>query len=161
MNFAEEIKRLRTERKLTQARMAELLHVSRQTISSWENGRNLPDLEMTVRIAKTFGVSLDSLILGGSEMEQKLIRDGSETRRTKMTMIAAIVGAVLLCIGAGCIILKGLTVEYIDAAGVLHENFFLLPIGFLFLFSGLTVFLALGVKGVVRAVCRRFGKNRE
>ena len=161
MNFAEEIKRLRTERKLTQAQMAELLHVSRQTISSWENGRNLPDLEMTVRIAKTFGVSLDSLILGGSEMEQKLIRDGSETRRTKMTMIAAIVGAVLLCIGAGCIILKGMTVEYIDAAGVLHENFFLLPIGFLFLFSGLTVFLALGVKRLVQAVCRRFGKNRE
>ena len=161
MNFAEEIKRLRTERKLTQAQMAELLHVSRQTISSWENGCNLPDLEMTVRIAKTFGVSLDSLILGGSEMEQKLIRDGSETRRTKMTMIAAIVGAVLLCIGAGCIILKGMTVEYIDAAGVLHENFFLLPTGFLFLFSGLTVFLALGVKRLVQAVCRRFRRGQD
>lgn len=161
MNFAEEIKRLRTERKLTQAQMAELLHVSRQTISSWENGRNLPDLEMTVRIAKTFDVSLDSLILGGSEMEQKLIREGSETRRTKMTMIAAIVGAVLLCIGAGCIILKGLTVEYIDAAGVLHENFFLLPIGFLFLFSGLTVFLTLGVKRLVQAVCRRFRRGQD
>lgn len=94
-------------------------------------------------------------------MEQKLIRDGSETRRTKMTMIAAIVGAVLLCIGAGCIILKGMTVEYIDAAGVLHENFFLLPIGFLFLFSGLTVFLALGVKRLVRAVCRRFRRGQD
>ena len=88
MNFAEEIKRLRTERKLTQAQMAELLHVSRQTISSWENGRNLPDLEMTVQIARIFGLSLDQLILGGQDMEQKLIRDGSETRRAKLTMIA-------------------------------------------------------------------------
>ena len=161
MQFSEQIKQLRTEHSLTQAQMAETLHVSRQTISSWENGRNLPDLEMTVQIARTFGLSLDQLILGGQDMEQKLIRDGSETRRAKMTMIAAIVGAVLLCIGAGCILLKGMTVEYIDEAGFLHENFFLLPIGFFFLLSGLLVFLSLGVRRLAGAIRRRFGKHRE
>nr|WP_254907581.1 DUF3955 domain-containing protein [Enterococcus sp. 12C11_DIV0727] len=32
------------------------------------------------------------------------------------------------------------SVEYIDKTGILHENFYLLPIGFLFLFAGILSF---------------------
>lgn len=53
--------------------------MSWQTVSSWENNRNLPNLEMTVQIAKAFSLSLDQLILGGSDMTEKLISDGNET----------------------------------------------------------------------------------
>lgn len=91
---------------MTQEQFAAKLNVSRQSISSWENGRNLPDLEMTVEIAKVFGLSLDQLILGGSNMADKLIRDGSETRRAKINRSIVIIGTVLLCIGAACLLLK-------------------------------------------------------
>ncbi|MGR5970058.1 helix-turn-helix transcriptional regulator [Bacillus paranthracis] len=55
---------MRIEQNLTQEQFSKKLNVSRQTISSWENNRNLPDLEMVVTIAKMFNISLDQLILG-------------------------------------------------------------------------------------------------
>jgi predicted permease len=39
-------------------------------------------------------------------------------------------------------------VEYIDPQGILHENFFLLPIAFLFLFGGFITFFVTGVRNV-------------
>ncbi|MFW5631092.1 MAG: helix-turn-helix transcriptional regulator, partial [Acetivibrio ethanolgignens] len=54
MNFGEQIKKIRSENGLTQEQLTTQLNVSRQTISSWENNRNLPDLEMVVKIAKVF-----------------------------------------------------------------------------------------------------------
>ena len=47
--------------------MAQKLHVTRQAVSNWENGKNLPDLGMLVEIARTFHVSLDWLMLGGDD----------------------------------------------------------------------------------------------
>lgn len=41
--------------------------------------------------------------------------------------------------GLACFIIKSLSVEYIDAKGILHENFFLIPVGFAFLATGILV----------------------
>ena len=76
MDFNEQIKHLRKESNLTQEEMAKKLNVTRQAISNWENNCNLPDFEMIILIAETFGVSLDELILGDKKMnkiEQNLI----------------------------------------------------------------------------------------
>lgn len=59
MEFSAQIKKIRTDNQLTQEQLAQQLNVSRQTISSWENNRNIPDLEMVVSIAKLFTISLD------------------------------------------------------------------------------------------------------
>lgn len=152
MDFGEQLRKVRTEKKLTQEQVASKLNVSRQAVSNWENNKNLPDLEMVVSLSKTFDLSLDQLILGGRDknnMTEKLIKDGSETRRAKMNLIAIIIGAVLLILGAACILIKAVSVEYIDAQGILHENFFLLPIGFLFMFSGLMTFAVTGLKNII------------
>lgn len=71
MDFGAQMKKLRTSQKLTQEQIAQKLNVSRQTISSWENNRNLPDLEMVVLIAQTFNISLDNLILGDTTMTDR------------------------------------------------------------------------------------------
>ena len=84
-----------------------------------------------------------------NNMTEKLIKDGSETRRAKMNLIAIIIGAVLLFFGVACILIKANSVEYIDAEGFLQENFFLLPIGFFFIFSGLVTFAVTGIKNIV------------
>ncbi|MGI5984444.1 MAG: DUF3955 domain-containing protein [Clostridiales bacterium] len=151
MDFGEQFRNIRKERGLTQEQVAKKLNVSRQAISNWENNKNLPDLEMVVELSLAFDLSLDQLILGGKDMNnitEKLIKDGSETRRAKMNLIAIIIGAALLLIGVTCIIIKANSVEYIDAQGFLHENFFLIPIGFLFIFSGLVTFVATGIKNI-------------
>lgn len=134
MDFGTQIKKLRSSRKLTQEQLAQKLNVSRQTISSWENNRNLPDLEMVVRIAKIFTLSLDQLILGDPTMATKLVKDGSEMRKIKFTLYTTI---IMILAGIGCFLLSSIIGSTIDANGMLHEPFFLIPIGYLFLLIGM------------------------
>ena len=161
MKFSEQIKDLRTREKLTQEQFAEKLNITRQAVSNWENERNLPDIEMLILIAQNFHISLDELILGGNDMDEvnvmtdKLVRDGSENRRAKMNMISTIVGGVLMIMGLMCLIIKAFSVEYIDASGILHENFFLLPVGFLFVFSGVLVIIVTCASYIVRKLWER------
>ncbi|MDO4198373.1 MAG: DUF3955 domain-containing protein [Erysipelotrichaceae bacterium] len=141
MNFKDTIKKIREDNKMSQEDFADVLGVTRQAVSNWENERNLPDIEMIISISEKFTVSLDELILGEKRMSEKLIKDGSETSMAKHNKTSFMIGAVLMCIGMVLIIIKGLSVDYIDEAGILHENFFLLPIGFAFIFAGLIVFV--------------------
>ena len=156
MKFSEQIKNLRTREKLTQEQFAERLNITRQAVSNWENDRNLPDIEMLILIAQNFHISLDELILGGNDMSKettmadKLVKDGSENRRARMNMISTIVGGILMLMGLMCLIIKAFSVEYIDASGILHENFFLLPVGFLFIFSGVLVIIVTCVSYIVK-----------
>ncbi len=165
MKLGEQIKAIRKESGLTQEQFAAKLDVTRQAVSNWENERNLPDIEMLIRISRTFHVSLDRLILGedgaamnkrtGNETEinamaEKLIEDGSETRRARMNLVSTVIGGVLMLLGFMCFAIKALSVEYVDAQGILHENFFLLPVGFLFLFAGFVVILISGIAYLVK-----------
>lgn len=152
MDFGEQLRINRNIKGLTQEELDSKLNISRQSISNWENNKNLPDLEMVVKLSMTFNLSLDQLILGGKEinnMTEKLIKDGSETRKAKINLNSIIIGTVLLLLGIVFILIKAFSVEYIDRAGVLHENFFLLPIGFFFIFSGLVTFAVTGLKNIV------------
>ena len=61
MKLAENIARLRKERGMTQEALAELVGVSAQTISKWENAATYPDVALLPVIADVFGVSIDAL----------------------------------------------------------------------------------------------------
>ena len=166
MNFGEQFKKIRTDMKLTQEQVATQLNVSRQAISNWENNKNLPDIEMIVNISEVFHISLDQLILGGdgdtpNNMTEKLIHDGSEVRRAQINLITICIGASLLIMGAGCILIKAFSVEYVDANGFLHENFFLLPIGFLLIFCGHIAFWVAGLRKIISSLKSRFMKQKE
>lgn len=52
------LSQLRIKRNLTQEKVAEALDVTHQTVSKWERGITLPELEMLVKIANFFNVSL-------------------------------------------------------------------------------------------------------
>ena len=163
MNFESIIKNLRKKQNLTQEEMANKLGISRQAISNWETGKNLPDIEMLVIISKTFNTSLDSLIIGegGNSMNditQKIINDGSETKRAKLSLYSLIIGFALFLMGVMCIFIKANSVEYIDEIGILHENFFLLPIGFLFIFIGLIVMIVFEIKNI--KIKRKINQNK-
>ncbi len=165
MEFGEQIKDLRKKQNLTQEQFADKLNVTRQAVSNWENNRNLPDLEMLILMSDVFHISLDQLILGGNDMNnmtEKLIKDGSETRRARMNMVSAVIGAILLLQGFVCLFIKANSVEYIDSAGILHENFYLLPTGFLFIFCGVIIFCVMGIKNLFRMLKekRREKKNQ-
>ena len=71
MNIAENIARLRKARGMTQEALAEVIGVSAQTISKWENAATWPDVALLPIIADVFGVTIDALY--GREMQQTLL----------------------------------------------------------------------------------------
>lgn len=73
MNISEQIKANRKRISASQEELAERVYVSRQTISSWENGKSYPDLQSLLLLSEIFSLSLDELIKGDvEEMNEKL-----------------------------------------------------------------------------------------
>ncbi len=64
------IKELREQHNMTQKELADMLQVSFQTVSKWENGVNLPDITQIPRLAEIFGVSTD-VILGVKSLKKE------------------------------------------------------------------------------------------
>ncbi len=64
MKLGETICRLRTKAGLSQNDLAQALEVSRQSVSKWETGASVPELDKLVKMAGLFGVSLDELVKG-------------------------------------------------------------------------------------------------
>lgn len=62
--FAEQLKDFRHQKGLSQDDLANQLHLSRQAISRWENGETAPDLDILVKLASIFEVTLDELVTG-------------------------------------------------------------------------------------------------
>lgn len=64
--LGEQIKKLRSNKRLSQVELASKLCVTKQSVSNWENENIMPSIEMLIRIAEIFGVTTDFL-LGLSE----------------------------------------------------------------------------------------------
>lgn len=60
--FGEKLAELRQDHKMTQRALAQRLHVTSGTISNYENGNHLPDVDKLVDLADLFGVSTDYLL---------------------------------------------------------------------------------------------------
>ena len=67
MEIGKQIRKYRTELKLSQDDLADGVYVTRQTISNWENDRNYPDIRSLVLLSNVFGISLDILVKGDLE----------------------------------------------------------------------------------------------
>ena len=61
-NIGHNIKRLRTQKGLTQTAVADAIHVTPQAVSRWETGACYPDLESLVLLAILFGVKVDDFL---------------------------------------------------------------------------------------------------
>lgn len=62
MKLEERFYNLRKEKNKTQEELAELLSVSRQTISNWETGNAIPTIDKVIELAKVYNISLDELV---------------------------------------------------------------------------------------------------
>jgi len=61
ISFAENLKTLRGERKLSQGKLAAMIGVTQQCISEWENKKTEPTLSYLCELSEIFGVTLDVL----------------------------------------------------------------------------------------------------
>lgn len=74
MKFNEQIKRLRCENNLTQEELAQMINISRQSVSAWERGIYYPDILTMLELADVLGVTVDYLLRGDQIMSKKINR---------------------------------------------------------------------------------------
>lgn len=77
------IARERKDKNLTQAELAEKLHVSEKTVSKWENGRGLPDTGLLLNLCSIFGISVNEL-LSGERLSATEYREKAENNMSNL-----------------------------------------------------------------------------
>lgn len=93
MEISKCLKEARIKKNITQEDLAEKLGISRQTISSWENGRSYPDIVNIIKISDIFNISLDKLL----KEDEKLVNNMKEKMDTVKSN-KAIVFTIILAI---------------------------------------------------------------
>ena len=78
MKIGSFLKELRKEKNLTQEQLAEQFYTSRRTVSRWETGSNMPDLDVLIDLADFYGVELREL-LDGERKSEKMDKELEET----------------------------------------------------------------------------------
>lgn len=135
MTLGEKIQKLRKQSGLSQEALAEKVMVTRQTISKWELGQSLPDLDFVARLSDIFHVSSDYLIKDEWNVPDELPYKKRNYRLTEKSrrMILVIVSASALIAIYICLICDYFTAEklswsLIASVSVTAAWFVLLPL---------------------------------
>ena len=86
MTIGERLYNLRKEKKMSQEDLANVLDVSRQTISKWETGESMPDFNKICPLCEYFGITSDELLSG----KQNIIEAKKENKKAKFARNIAI-----------------------------------------------------------------------
>ena len=79
--FAETLKKLRTEKGLSQVQLGKQMFVNNSTVARWENGSRLPDASMMARLSKVLDVDISTLLsaaVGSEESPNIILVDDSK-----------------------------------------------------------------------------------
>lgn len=75
MNFGKNVQILRKMTNMTQEELAEKMNISRQTVSKWELGTILPEVEKLVELCEMFNCSVDQLLRGTMDFSSEAYSD--------------------------------------------------------------------------------------
>ncbi|MCQ2485104.1 MAG: helix-turn-helix domain-containing protein [Clostridia bacterium] len=105
------IKKLREEKNMTQAVLAEKLNISDKTVSKWETGKGYPDITLLEPLAESLGVSVVEL-LSGNDITN---RNRSFNMKRSLFYVCPICGNVIFATGEAVICCCGLTLPPVEA----------------------------------------------
>ena len=88
--------RLRKSKKLTQLEIATRFNFSDKTISKWESGESLPNIEVLCKLAEFYGVTLNDLINPNLEVEEQNLPTSSYVTSNKITISLLAISIVWL-----------------------------------------------------------------
>ena len=106
------LKELRKEKELTQEQLAETLNVSRRTVSRWETGSNMPDLDLLMEMADLYQVDLRELLNGerknepmNKELKETVMQvaeysNADKKRITRIVRVYFVIGIIALIANA-------------------------------------------------------------
>ncbi len=94
MEFSEKLKELRSAKGISQAKLADDIHISRSAVAKWENGLGLPNDESLKTLADYFGVTVEELIRNKSD-EELLVTKNKTIDQQKKALIAFALGCAI------------------------------------------------------------------
>ncbi len=98
------IKRARQKQGLTQDALAAQVHVTRQTVSSWETGRTQPDLELLLQLCDALHVPAEELLYGE---KRNTSLDAPTGYRSTVRIILTALACLFIAAGALLVLLNG------------------------------------------------------
>lgn len=91
MTVGKRIAALRREKNLKQDDLAQMLEISPQAVSKWENDQTCPDISLLPKLAKILGVSVDELLSGKQELQPVVTLVPEDQRKDIKDMMLRIV----------------------------------------------------------------------
>ena len=136
---------LRKENGLTQEALGEKLGVTNKTISRWETGVYMPDIEMMKVLSELFSVSINELLCGTRLNNEELREqaDNNVIEISKMSEFSIKIQKIIRCLSLVVILLSTMLSWYGGARGVQEIKGFIIfynPITILFLFAVIVSF---------------------
>lgn len=132
MSIGEKIYELRKKKNMSQEELANVLNVSRQTISKWETGESNPDFDKIVPLCNFFEISTDEFLRGGNPvLEETLVRVNK--RNKALTFSLCIVIFFVMCIldsifeeiGVNDVVIASISLAAMGAIAVILVYYFL------------------------------------
>jgi len=105
MILSDKLQQYRKLNKYSQEKLAELLGVSRQAVTKWENGVSAPSTENLIKLSAIYKIALDDLINDRPEVTKV---DSKPKRKSKLKMIGSLWAMVLSVIFVVGIFSKGM-----------------------------------------------------
>jgi transcriptional regulator with XRE-family HTH domain len=96
MEVGAKLRQQRQQHDWTQAELAERLFVSVKTISNWENGRTVPDVEAMLQLSKVYAISLDDLLTEGSDWVDNIKNKEQLAGVKKWALLSPVITNLLL-----------------------------------------------------------------
>lgn len=99
MDVGKIILQIRKSNDLSQEQFGKLFHVTRQTVSNWENEKNYPDLETLVEISNMFDITLERILKEDAPMIKAIDRErkSAKVRKVIIFILAAVI--IFMCAG--------------------------------------------------------------
>ena len=101
MKLGNKLKMARQKMNMTQEEVANILHVSRSTISSWEVNRTYPDLDLLVDLSDLYELSLDDLLREEADLVENIVSINKKSQSRKrwiVVLLGVIVSIALLLV---------------------------------------------------------------
>lgn len=95
MDIGNQIRERRQRLGLSQDELAQRLYVSRVTISHWETGRTLPDVQSMLLLANLFGTTIDEMVRGDVDEMREMVEKNEQRTRAFAMALGAVEVAVI------------------------------------------------------------------
>ena len=112
MDIGNQIRERRQRLGLSEDELAQRLYVSRVTVSHWETGRTLPDVQSMLLLANLFGTTIDEMVRGDVDEMREMVEKSEQQRKA----IAIALGAVEVTVIAVLAFIATAGRDYLDSA---------------------------------------------